>query len=90
MGLWMIFPLVIRVYETCGITVSRDAESIGDTPNTLGNLYMPRPETPLLLRRDEQPSVASTPPLASYLFKVPKVEGQLIPNNQIKTTAKSG
>ena len=48
MALWMAYPPVLPVYGTCGITVSRDAESIGDTFSTWGGVYIPQPEITLL------------------------------------------
>ena len=46
MALWMTYPPVRPVYGTCGITVSRDAESIGGIPKVWGGVYIPQPETP--------------------------------------------
>ena len=44
MGLWMTDPPVSPTHGTCGITVSRDAESIGDIPEVWGGVHIPQPK----------------------------------------------
>ena len=48
MGFWMTYPPVIPVHGRCGITVSRDAESIGGIPEIWGGVYIPQPEMTIL------------------------------------------